>query len=205
MRLKLITLIALLITFLTFSSVLFAGPTTKQPQTATAVFAGGCFWCMQADFDKVKGVISTTAGYTGGTVKNPTYEQVSAGGTGHYESVKVIYNPEVVSYPQLLTFYWHNIDPTNANGQFCDEGQQYRSVIFYADAQQQQLAMQSKQELINSGKFNQIATLIIPASTFYPAEEYHQEYYKKNPIRYKFYRYNCGRDQRLEQIWGKST
>ncbi|MFN7097724.1 MAG: peptide-methionine (S)-S-oxide reductase MsrA [Gammaproteobacteria bacterium] len=204
MRLKILTFITSILALLTFTSNSFAA-TTTQPQTATAVFDGGCFWCMQADFDKVKGVINTTAGYTGGTVQNPTYEQVSDGGTGHFESVKVTYNPAVISYPQLLTFYWHQIDPTNADGQFCDIGQQYRAVIFYANDAQKQAALQSKQALLNSGQFKQITTLILPASTFYPAEDYHQEYYKKNPIRYNFYRYHCGRDQRLKQVWGTSN
>lgn len=205
MRWKLLTLVAAVLAFISLTTSSIAATASKQPQTATAIFAGGCFWCMQADFDKIKGVISTTAGYTGGTLKNPTYEQVSDGGTGHYESIKVVYNPSIISYSQLLTIYWHNIDPTNANGQFCDIGQQYRSVIFYANDQEKQLALQSKQNLINSAKFNQIATLILPASTFYPAEEYHQEYYKKNPIRYNFYRYHCGRDKRLEELWGPAA
>lgn len=181
-------------------------PNQNLPQpSATAIFAGGCFWCMQKDFDELKGakgVISTTAGYTGGDVVNPSYEQVSAGGTGHYESVKVVYNPKVISYPQLLTYYWHHIDPTDAEGQFCDKGQQYQSVIFYSDATQKQEALQSKQALIDSGKFSQIATDILPAKPFYPAEDYHQEYYLKNPVHYKFYRYTCGRDQQIAKVWG---
>ena len=175
------------------------------PPTATAVFAGGCFWCMQADMDKVKGVIHTAAGYAGGTAKNPTYEQVSAGGTGYYESVKVEYNPTVITYAELLNDFWHNIDPTDMQGQFCDKGAQYQAVIFYEDPTQKNAANQSKQQLIASNRFSQVVTQILPSTTFYPAEEYHQEYYKKNPLRYKFYRYNCGRDKRLEQLWGKST
>ena len=175
------------------------------PPTATAVFAGGCFWCMQADMDKVKGVIHTAAGYAGGTAKNPTYEQVSAGGTGYYESVKVEYNPTVITYAELLNDFWHNIDPTDMQGQFCDKGAQYQAAIFYEDPTQKNVANQSKQQLIASNRFGQVVTQILPSTTFYPAEEYHQEYYKKNPLRYKFYRYNCGRDKRLEQLWGKST
>lgn len=174
----------------------------SPPSLSTATFAGGCFWCTQSDFDKVPGVVKTIAGYTGGAVKNPSYEQVSDGGTGHYESVEVIFDPSKVSYQQLLTFFWHNIDPTNDKGQFCDVGDQYRAVIFYHDEKQKQLAEASKAELIKSGRFKQVVTQILPAGVFYPAEEYHQSYYQKNPIRYHFYRFNCGRDQRLKQLWG---
>lgn len=173
-------------------------------KVATAVFAGGCFWCMEHDFDQVPGVISTTSGYTGGHVANPTYEQVSAGGTGHAESVQVRYDPRKVGYQKLLDVFWHNIDPVAVDRQFCDRGSQYRSAIFYGNADEKRLAEASKQKLEASGRFKQpIATQIVAASTFYPAEDYHQDYYKKNPVRYKFYRFNCGRDQRLEEIWGK--
>jgi peptide-methionine (S)-S-oxide reductase len=169
----------------------------------TATFAGGCFWCMESDFDKVKGVVSTTSGYTGGTVENPTYEQVSAGGTGHAESVEVAFDPKIVSYQELLDIFWHNIDPLAKDRQFCDSGHQYRSAIFYRDEEQKKLAEAAKAELEASGKFQApIQTEVVPASTFYPAEEYHQEYYRKNPVRYKFYRWNCGRDQRLKLLWG---
>jgi peptide-methionine (S)-S-oxide reductase len=171
-------------------------------QTAIASFAMGCFWCAQSDFDKVPGVIKTVVGYTGGAVKNPSYEQVSGGGTGHYESIEVFYDPNKVSYPALLNVFWHNIDPTDATGQFCDKGGQYRAVIFYQNAEQKAQAENSKQEIIASKNFVQVVTQILPATTFYPAEEYHQKYYQKNPIRYKFYRQNCGRDQRLKQLWG---
>lgn len=184
--------------FLAFPLLSFAG----EPLLKTATFAGGCFWCTQADFDKVPGVVKTIAGYTGGTQVNPTYEQVSNGGTGHYESVQVIYDPTKISYEKLLDVFWHNIDPTNGNGQFCDNGDQYRSVIFYQDEEQKKLALASKDKLIKSGRFPQIVTQIIPAKIFYPAEEYHQEYHSKNPIRYHFYRYQCGRDQRLKELWG---
>jgi peptide-methionine (S)-S-oxide reductase len=170
----------------------------------TATFAGGCFWCMQPEFDGLEGVISTTVGYTGGHTKNPTYEEVSAGGTGHAESIQIVYDPSKISYAKLLEIFWHNIDPTVKDAQFCDHGHQYRSAIFYHNEEQKKLAEQSKEELINSGRFKRVETEIVPASTFYPAEEYHQEYYKKNPIRYKFYRYTCGRDQRLRELWGKS-
>jgi peptide-methionine (S)-S-oxide reductase len=171
---------------------------------AVATFAGGCFWCMEPPFDKLEGVISTTAGYTGGHVKTPTYEQVSAGGTGHAESVRIEYDPSKVSYEKLLDVFWRNIDPTTRDAQFCDHGNQYRSAIFYHDEEQRRLAEQSKRELENNGPFDKpIVTEIVPASAFYPAEEYHQDYYRKNPIRYKFYRYTCGRDQFLEKYWGE--
>jgi peptide-methionine (S)-S-oxide reductase len=169
----------------------------------TAIFASGCFWCTQADFDKVNGVIKTTAGYTGGTLANPTYEQVSNGGTGHYESVKVEFDPDKVSYAQLLDVFWKNSDPTNDNGQFCDDGDQYRAVIFYTNEEQKKLALSSKNTLIQSGRFKNVVTQILPASTFYPAEDYHQKYSQKNPARYHFYRYRCGRDQRLSELWGQ--
>jgi peptide-methionine (S)-S-oxide reductase len=173
------------------------------PQLATATFAGGCFWCMQAPFEKLHGVVSVKAGYTGGSTKNPTYEEVSAGGTGHRESVEIVYDPRLISYGQLLDVFWHNIDPTDNSGQFCDHGSQYRSAIFFHDAQQKALAEQSK-AVVEKQLHKPVVTDLIPASTFYPAEEYHQDYYKKNPVRYKFYRFNCGRDQRLTEIWGRA-
>ena len=167
-----------------------------------ATFAGGCFWCMQPPFDKLDGVVSTTAGYTGGHVENPTYDQVSSGGTGHAEAVEILYDPKKIGYEKLLEVFWHNVDPTDANGQFCDYGDQYRSEIFYHDAEQKRLAEKSKAELERTKPFKDpIVTRITRASTFYPAEEYHQSYYKNNPIRYKIYRYNCGRDARLNQLW----
>ncbi len=169
----------------------------------TAVFAGGCFWCTESDFEKADGVIEVISGYTGGHVENPSYEEVSAGGTGHVESVKVYYDPEKISYQQLLDVFWRHVDPTDAGGQFVDRGSQYRSVIWYADDHQHQLAEASKKELAASGVFDKpIVTEILPLGPFYPAEEYHQDYYKKNPIRYKFYRWNSGRDQFLEKAWG---
>jgi peptide-methionine (S)-S-oxide reductase len=173
--------------------------------TATAIFAGGCFWCMEKPFDELPGVISTTSGYTGGTVANPSYMQVSGGGTGHVEAVKVTYDPAQVSYDQLLTVFWHNVDPVDNRGQFCDKGSQYRSAIFYQDEQQAATAQASKQQLAAT-KFDQtIATEILSASTFYPAEDYHQNYYETHPVRYKLYRYACGRDQRLEALWGDAA
>ncbi len=179
---------------------------TAVPSTANravAVFAGGCFWCMQPPYDKLPGVISTTAGYTGGHTVNPTYEQVSAGGTGHAEAVRIVYDPRQVSYPKLLDVFWHNVDPLAKGRQFCDVGEQYRSAIFPIGDEQQRDAQASRQALQADPRFAQgIATTIEPATTFYPAEDYHQSYYKKNPIRYKYYRHGCGRDQRLQQVWG---
>jgi len=168
----------------------------------TAVFAGGCFWCTESDFEKVNGVIDAISGYTGGHVKNPTYKQVSSGGTGHVESVKVIYDPKKVTYQDLLDVFWRHVDPTDSGGQFVDRGDQYRSVIFYADEHQHELANASKKKLAASGVFDKpIATEILPLGAFYPAEKYHQDYYKKNPIRYHWYRSGSGRDQFLEKTW----
>lgn len=174
-------------------------------QYAKATFAGGCFWCMEEAYEKVDGVVSVISGYTGGQLGNPTYEQVSAGGTGHAESVEVIYNPGEVTYQHLLEVFWHNVDPTTPNSQFCDHGNQYRTAIFYHDETQKRLINESRQAVEKSKSFPQpIVTEIVPASIFYPAEDYHQDFYKKNPVRYKFYKWNCGRSQRLEQLWGKS-
>ncbi len=171
----------------------------------TAIFAGGCFWCVESDFDKLEGVVSTTSGYIGGHVKSPTYQQVSAGQTGHAEAVAIVFDPQKISYEALLDHFWRNIDPTVENRQFCDHGSQYRSEIFYLTDEQKRLAEASKAALIKSKPFEApIVTPITKAGTFYPAEEYHQDYYQKNPIRYKYYRWGCGRDQRLETLWGKS-
>jgi len=171
-----------------------------------ATFAGGCFWCMEHPFDGLPGVVSVTSGYTGGEKKNPTYEEVSAGGTGHAESVEILYDPAKVSYEKLLTVFWHNIDPTTKDRQFCDSGHQYRSAIFYHDEEQRRLALQSKAALEKNKPFKGLVlTEIVQATAFYPAEEYHQHYYKKNPVRYKFYRFNCGRDQRLKELWGEAA
>ena len=170
---------------------------------AIATFAGGCFWCMEPPFDELDGVSSTISGYTGGHVENPSYEQVSAGGTGHTEAMQVTYDPDVVSYETLLDVYWHNIDPLDAGGQFCDRGSSYRSAIFVHTPEQRKMAEASKQSIAESGQLNgEIVTPIQEASTFYPAEEYHQNYYDKNPLRYRFYKWNCGREQRLEEVWG---
>jgi peptide-methionine (S)-S-oxide reductase len=168
-----------------------------------AYFAGGCFWCMEEAFEKVEGVLSAISGYMGGRVANPSYEEVSAGRTGHAESVEVVYDPSKVSYQKLLDAFWHNVDPLTPNGQFCDHGSQYRSVIFFQTDEEKRASETSKQAIEQSKRFTEpIVTQIVPASQFYPAEEYHQDFYKKNPIRYKVYKYNCGRAQRLETLWG---
>jgi peptide-methionine (S)-S-oxide reductase len=170
---------------------------------AIAIFAGGCFWCMEPPFDKVDGVISTTSGYTGGAKVDPSYEEVSSGRTGHYEALQVEYDPGRVTYQRLLEVFWRNIDPLDADGQFCDKGGQYRSAIFVADDEQRALAEASKAALEKSGKLvGPIVTKILPATAFYPAEAEHQDYYRKNPVRYAYYRWTCGRDRRLEQLWG---
>jgi peptide-methionine (S)-S-oxide reductase len=172
-------------------------------EQAAAIFAGGCFWCMEPPYDKLDGVISTTSGYVGGSVPNPTYEQVSRGGTGHAEAVRVVYDPTRIDYEELLDVFWVNIDPTQADGQFCDHGDQYRSAIFYATDEQQRIAEQSLAELKKNKPFEgEIVTEIAPATVFYLAEDYHQDYYQKNPLRYKYYYWACGRAQRLSEVWG---
>ena len=182
-----------------------ASPGT-DPGYSQATFAGGCFWCMEPPFDELDGVISTTSGYTGGHRQQPTYKEVSRGGTGHTEAMQIVYDPKRVSYAELLDVYWHNIDPTDAHGQFCDKGSQYRSEIFYHDAEQKKLATRSKAALVELKPFtDDVVTGITPAAVFYPAEDYHQDYYIKNPVRYKFYRYGCGRDKRLEDLWGAAS
>jgi peptide-methionine (S)-S-oxide reductase len=184
-----------------------AGQGSKPPEgapqkTATATFAGGCFWCVEADFDKVAGVVSTTSGYIGGRTPNPTYEQVSAGGTGHAEAVEIVYDPAKVSYEKLLDVFWHNIDPLVKDRQFCDRGDQYRTAIFYHGDEQKRAAEASKTAV--QARFKEpIVTEIVAAGPFTKAEDYHQDYYVNNPVRYKFYRFNCGRDARLEELWGK--
>lgn len=189
---------------LIFAAGMASAQNASQPGLgqAVATFAGGCFWCTESDFDKVKGVISTTSGYIGGRVANPGYERVSAGGTGHAEAVEVVYDPGKVSYDQLLTFYWRTIDPTVKNAQFCDHGDQYRTAIFVRNAEERKLAEASKKKVEAELK-QPIYTQIVDAGPFYAAEDYHQDFYLKNPTKYKFYRWNCGRDQRLEQLWGK--
>ena len=176
----------------------------QAPKTETAIFAGGCFWCTEADFDKVAGVIATTSGYIGGTVANPTYHQVSGGGTGHAEAVKVVYDPAKVTYAKLLDVYWRSIDPLAKDRQFCDSGDMYRTAIFYVDDAQKALAEETKKAVEAKFAPRTVYTQIVKATAFYDAEDYHQDFHKKNEARYKFYRWNCGRDQRLEQLWGKA-
>ena len=172
--------------------------------TATATFAAGCFWCVESDFDKVAGVMSTTSGYTGGQVKNPSYEQVSAGGTGHAEAVEIVYDPARVTYEQLLDHFWKNVDPLSAHRQFCDVGDQYRPAIFVHDDAQRAAAETSKARI--QQRFKQpVVVQIVAAGPFYKAEGYHQDYYKKNPVQYRYYRWSCGRDARLKDLWGKSS
>ncbi len=174
-----------------------------QTKTAKAIFAGGCFWCVEADFDKVPGVISTTSGYLNGKTKNPTYKEVSGGGSGHVEAVEVVYDPAKVTYAKLLDAFWRSIDPLVKDKQFCDSGDMYRTGIYYLDDEQKKLAEESKKPVAAKFAPRTVYTEIVKADTFYPAEDYHQDYYKKNEARYNFYRWNCGRDQRLEQLWGK--
>ncbi len=169
--------------------------------TATAVFAGGCFWCMEAPFDALDGVVSTTSGYTGGRVPNPTYEEVSAGNTGHLEAVEVVYDPARIGFEQLLSVFWRNVDPLDDGGQFCDRGSPYASAIFVSDTEQRRLAEASAEE-IRERLGQPLATPIRDAAPFYAAEDYHQDYYRKNPLRYRYYRSGCGRDARLEELWG---
>ena len=193
---------------ISFSGAIHAGAAARaapaaagKAATAQAVFAGGCFWCTEADFDKIPGVLETTSGFTGGALRNPTYKQVSAGGTGHIEAVRVTYDPARVSYATLAARFIRTVDPLDSGGSFCDRGSTYRSAFFVAMQEQRQIAETMKK--ITYDKFKRpIATLILPAATFYAAETYHQDYYKKNLIRYRFYRFNCGRDARLKQIWG---
>ena len=198
---------ALLLTLLTGASraaAPAAGKPSAKPQvTATATFAMGCFWCAETAYEGQPGVISAVSGYTGGTEKNPTYEQVSNHATSHYEALQVTYDPSKTTYEALLDLFWHNVDPTQGNGQFCDHGDQYRSAIFVADESQRRAALASKAAIEKSGVLKKpIVTAIIPASTFWPAEDYHQDFYRKNPVRYQSYRFGCGRDARLKALWG---
>jgi peptide methionine sulfoxide reductase msrA/msrB len=178
--------------------------TNEDITTRQATFAGGCFWCTQADFEKLPGVVKVVSGYTGGTRENPTYEEVSSGITGHVEAIQVYYDPSKITYEELLAFFWKHVDPTDQGGQFVDRGTQYRSVIFYHDEEQKRLAEKSKEALDRSGRFNKpVATEIVKFTKFYEAEDYHQDYYKKHPLKYKYYRYASGRDQFLTKVWGK--
>jgi len=178
----------------------------NQSEKEIATFAGGCFWCVESDFDQVPGVIRTISGYTGGTLANPSYKQVVSGGTGHVEAVQIVYDPNVISFETLLDVFWHSVDPTDEHGQFCDRGESYITGVFANSLEQKRLAEFSKQELAESGTLEKpVATLIKMAGPFYPAEDYHQDYYKKSPIRYELYRFRCGRDRRLRNIWGEEA
>jgi len=194
----------MLVSYLLTSSNVTALEQADQ-KLATATFSGGCFWCMEQPFDLLPGVIKTMPGYTGGHTKNPTYKEVSSGTTGHVEAMQIIYSPAMISYEKLLEVFWHNIDPTEGNGQFCDKGNQYRAGIFYHNEEQKRLAEQSKALLEKNKPFTgSIMTFITAATDFYPAEDKHQNFSRKNPLTYKFYRFTCGRDNRLNELWGKS-
>jgi len=198
MNMKIILMICAVLTLMMNKS--FSAETNKNE---IAVFAGGCFWCLQKPFDPLKGVISTRVGYTGGHKDNPTYEETSSGTTGHREAIEITFDPKIVSFKELLKVFWNNIDPYDAGGQFCDKGEQYTSAVFYINKVQKEAYEDSIKELKKEGvKSEKIVTSLIEFKKFYPAEEYHQFYYKKNPVRYKFYRYNCGRDKRLKELWG---
>ena len=188
-----------------WSRSLSAEPAQSTARTASAIFAGGCFWCTESDFEKLPGVIKAVSGYTGGRVIRPSYEAVSAGGTGHAESVRVTYDPARVSYAQLVEYYWHTVDPTVRDQQFCDHGSQYRTAIFYATPAEKAIAEQSRDALLKRHAVPVVYTQIVQAGPFYVAEDYHQDYYKKNPLRYRYYRHGCGRDARLEEVWGVAS
>ena len=178
------------------------GASAAEPQKA--VFAGGCFWCVEADFDKVPGVLDTVSGFTGGTVENPSYKQVTYGDTGHYEAVEITYDPDKVSYEELVDIFWRTVDPTDAGGQFCDRGESYRTAVFVANEAERAAAEASKAEAA-AALGQEIVTPIVEAGAFWPAEEHHQNYYEKNPLRYKYYRWGCGRDERIEALWGDAA
>lgn len=191
---------------LTVGLAAVASAAPKQDEKAVAIFAGGCFWCMEPPFDKLDGVLSTTSGYTGGAEVNPTYRQVASGRTGHREAVRIEYDPKRVDYARLLEVFWRNIDPLDRRGQFCDKGAHYTSAIYALDDEQRAAAEASKAALVSGGKLQgEIQTEILPAGAFYPAEEYHQDYYTKNPVRYNYYRWGCGRDARLKKLWGEQA
>jgi len=207
-----VSLMAMLFSLTAAGTGMAGNDTMMKPTEKTAgilekaTFAGGCFWCMEAPFDKLPGVVSVTSGYTGGKMKNPTYKQVSAGGTGHAEAVQIVYDPTRIGYSKLLDVFWHNTDPTVTDRQFCDIGAQYRTGIFYHGEEQRLLALKSKEALGKTKPFKEpIVTEVTMAGEFYPAEEYHQHYYKKNPIRYQYYRNGCGRDRRLKELWGDTA
>ncbi|MBT3536774.1 MAG: peptide-methionine (S)-S-oxide reductase MsrA [Rhodospirillaceae bacterium] len=194
-----------------FTGILLSGAVVATHPAAAkgeaiATFAGGCFWCVESDFDTVKGVKKPISGYTGGLLRNPTYKQVVAGGTGHLEAVQIHYDPQVTSYEKLLDVFWHSVDPTDAGGQFCDRGASYATAIFANSPEQKKIAEKSKAALVKSGALKKpIVTPVVAASTFTPAEGYHQDYYTKNPLRYRFYRTSCGRDRRIKALWGEDA
>lgn len=200
--------ISKLVLLAVFVASIFSAPgyAEEEGKTARAIFAGGCFWCVESDFDKLPGVLKTTSGYTGGNTDNPNYKQVTYGNTGHYEAVEIVYDPKKVSYEKLLYHFWRTVDPTDDTGQFCDKGHSYKTAIFAVTPEQLKLAQDSKAELEKAKKLKKpIVTKIVEASKFYNAEDYHQDYYKKNPLRYKYYRFSCRRDARLKQLWGKEA
>ncbi|MDE0031083.1 MAG: peptide-methionine (S)-S-oxide reductase MsrA [Deltaproteobacteria bacterium] len=184
------------------AALLLVAHTASAQQLPKAVFAGGCFWCVESDFDKVPGVVSTVSGYTGGKTADPTYRQVTAGGTGHYEAVEITYDPAKVGYEALLTAFWHSVDPTDDGGQFCDRGQSYETAVFVANDKERRLAEASK-AAAQKQLDRPIVTPILPAGPFFAAEDYHQDYYKKNPVRYRYYRFSCGRNRRVRDVWGE--
>ena len=188
------------------TALLLGGGAAASAAKAVATFAGGCFWCVESDFDRVPGVLKTESGYTGGTLDDPNYETVTAGGTGHYEAVRITYDSAKVSYDKLLDVFWHSVDPTDAGGQFCDRGESYRTAVFFHSPEQERAAVASKTAIDGSdGLKGSIVTPILMAKTFYLAEDYHQDYYMKNPLRYRFYRYGCGRDKRVRDLWGEDA
>lgn len=198
-RKSLITLPLLLL----LQSFPFISHTSASAKMESAILAGGCFWCIEADYEKLNGVVDVVSGYTGGFITNPAYEQVSSGRSGHIESVRITYNPEIISYTQILDYFWKHIDPTRDDGQFCDSGPQYRPAIFYLDDKQKELAIKSTTKINLTKPFKAALKVeLIKASRFYLAEKYHQDYYEKNPVRYNFYRYSCGRDARVKELWG---
>jgi peptide-methionine (S)-S-oxide reductase len=199
LAIRILTIVLVVMT----AAVVHADDKKASKKTSIATFAGGCFWCMEAPFDDVKGVLATTSGYTGGTKKNPTYHEVGGGKTGHCEAVEIEFDPSRITYEQLLLVYWHNVDPTSGDGQFCDRGNQYRPEIFYHDAAQKTAAESSKKEV--EKKFGAVPVNVTPASAFYPAEEYHQDFYTKDPDQYYQYRKGCGRDRRLKELWGDAA
>ena len=195
------------IALLAFLSIISAtSHASDKKHYKSAILAGGCFWCIESDFEKLNGIIDVVSGYTGGHIKNPRYAQVSAGGSGHIEAVEVTYDPSIISYTEILDFFWRHIDPTRDDGQFCDRGPQYRPAIFYKNQKEKLSILESAKSIEKTKSFSDpLKVEYIKAQTFYLAEEYHQDYYKKKPLRYKYYRYSCGRDARVEELWGKST